>query len=284
MRSLRLLFPALLAFVMTPAFAEQDFFGLPATPKPAAAKPATTPPAAPNPGAPGAPAPSSELAQLAAKYKADTAALDTQKTAAVARVAQTYSTALDGAEKIETTAGRVQAIAAITKERADMKADAMDTNFPSNLPTTLRTARKNYLEGVGRADIDAGQRQQRLSVDYLRTLATLQTRAGSNSALAGQIAEEKSKIIAAAEGRNVYVGDWTFKGGGSVCVRRINADGTFIAVDNPNAGGKWKVSGKKLLLNWDDGGLDEFFFPINPKGTKGHAGIGWDFIATKETK
>ena len=38
------------------------------------------------------------LAPLAAKNKADLAALDTQKAAAIGRVAQTYSAALDAAE------------------------------------------------------------------------------------------------------------------------------------------------------------------------------------------
>jgi len=61
MRSRRLLLPALLAFVatvrfLTPAFADTDFFGLPATPKPATPK-AMIPPAAPKPTAPGTPAP-----------------------------------------------------------------------------------------------------------------------------------------------------------------------------------------------------------------------------------
>jgi hypothetical protein len=62
-----------------------------------------------------------ELIPLEAKYKADTAALETQKAVEIARLAQVYGASLDVVEKTETAAGHLPAITAIMQERGDLK-------------------------------------------------------------------------------------------------------------------------------------------------------------------
>ena len=84
---------AIALVLCSPAFAEQDFFGLPASP-------ATT-----------------QLQTLATKHKADVAALDAQREAAVGRAQQTYTAALTAAENAAIAASQLPVIAAVTKER-----------------------------------------------------------------------------------------------------------------------------------------------------------------------
>src|SRR5712671_4641787 len=91
-----------------------------------------------------------ELVPAAAKYKADLAAFEAQKTAAVARVQQQYFGALDGAEKTATTAGGVEIVAAISREREAVKSGLMAPAFPPDLPKSLQMARKSYLDRMAR--------------------------------------------------------------------------------------------------------------------------------------
>lgn len=61
---------------------------------------------------------SPELAPIAAKYKADIAALDAQQAAALTQAQNPYVAALGSAERIAITAGNVAGVSAITTERA----------------------------------------------------------------------------------------------------------------------------------------------------------------------
>ena len=136
-----------------------------------------------------------ELLPLVAKHKADLAALDEQKAAAIARVVQVYVAALDAAEAKAATAGNLQAIAAITQESNDAKSGSLRDAVPAELPKTLHAARKSCLDGIARITPDLAAGNDRLKADYLRALAALQTRAGGNAPLAAQIAVEKDRAL-----------------------------------------------------------------------------------------
>ena len=136
------------------------------------------------------------LAPIAAKYKADVAALESQKTAALTRHQTAYFTALDRAEQTATAAGDVNTIRAITNERDAVKTGGALPISAPDLPKTLQTPRKTYIDQAGRAAAEISARKQRLDADYLRALASLQARAGNNSDLVQQIAEEKAAVLA----------------------------------------------------------------------------------------
>src|SRR5437868_3851144 len=88
-----------------------------------------------------------ELEPLAAKHRADQAALDAQKAVAITRVQQPYGSALDEAERTATSAGALEVVAAIANERKALKGgQTMPDTFPGGLPKTLQSPRKACLE------------------------------------------------------------------------------------------------------------------------------------------
>jgi hypothetical protein len=204
-----------------------------------------------------------ELAPLAAKNKADLAALEAQKTVAVGRVVQAYNAALAAAEVTETTAGHVAAVAAITAERGDVEKNEMTTEFPANLPKSLQTARKSYLDGVARVSADFGPRQQRVNADYLRDLQTLQTRSANNRVLAEQIAAEKQKVLEnaatvgtqepAALKKALLASRWSWTGAAmeTDVFMTFRPDGT---VSHRGGTLTWKIMGARKLKMFDGGG------------------------------
>lgn len=209
-----------------------------------------------------APALAPELAPLAAKYEADSKALNMQKEAAITRAAQPYSAALDAAEKSEITAGRVAAIAAITAERDALKKGDVKPEFPSDLPKGLSTARKNCLDGFTRVGADFQQRQQRIIADYVRILATLQARPGGNAALTIQINEEKVRVLKAAPPGDSplarLAGSWVITyAGGQVRHYSISTNGTLTQTDeNPQRTAKVTADGSHYLIDFNDGKIE----------------------------
>ena len=191
-----------------------------------------------------------ELAPLAAKYKADIAALEAQKSAALARAEQTYSTALDGVEKTATAAGKLEVVAAVTKERESIKGGLMAPALPSELPKSLGPARKAYMDAAARAAAEIIPKRRAANAEYLRALASLQPKAAGNAELARQIATEKERLLSnAAAGvvgpkppgssRNVVVNGtfdlaetdgrpkgWSFYGPGAEDIFKVVRDGT----------------------------------------------------------
>src|ERR1051325_10150084 len=91
------------------------------------------------------------LAPIATKYKADVAALESQKTAALTRIQTVYISALDRAEQTATAAGDVNTIRAITNDREALKTGAVLPVSAPDLPKTLQTPRKTYIDQAGRA-------------------------------------------------------------------------------------------------------------------------------------
>jgi hypothetical protein len=207
-----------------------------------------------------------EVRPTATKYAADTAALDAQKAAEISRVAQAYTAALDAAEKAETAAARLAAVTAITVERDAVKQGEANPEPPSDLPKGLHTARKTYLDGIERVLNDFGQRQQRVTAEYLRALGTIETRAGSNRALTDQIGSEKKRVV---ESIGIVLpmgiaGVWAIKyDNGHARRYAISALGAVIWLDEdgvkPPAHRETKVArqGADLLVDWGDDGKIE---------------------------
>jgi hypothetical protein len=136
-----------------------------------------------------------ELVPMAAKYKADLEALDTQKDTEAVRVSQAYIAALAEAEAKATAGGDLKGLAAIGQERDDAKNGALPEKIPADLPKGLHGARKSCFEALARVAKDFTTREDRVRSDYVRSLATLDLRARNNAVLAAQIASEKERAV-----------------------------------------------------------------------------------------
>ena len=170
-----------------------------------------------------------ELAGPAAKHKAANEALDKQKQEAVAGATKPYLSALDGVEKSATAKGELEVVAAVVKEREAAIAGTLDTDLPTALPKAkLQSSRKALLAKIEQLNTDSAKRKKLADADYLRFLATLQTKAASNPELAKQLASEKAALLAGgtdngsggttakvARGKNIIVnGDFEKVGDG----------------------------------------------------------------------
>ncbi|MEI7946664.1 MAG: hypothetical protein WCJ02_08205 [bacterium] len=139
----------------------------------------------------------SELAGPAAKHKASNEALDKQKQESVASATKSYLSALDGIEKSATAKGELDLVAAVVKEREAAVAGALDPELPTALPKAkLQSTRKTLLAKIEQLNVDFAKRKKLVDADYLRFLATLQTKAASNPELAKQLAAEKAALLA----------------------------------------------------------------------------------------
>ena len=139
-----------------------------------------------------------ELAPMAAKYKADIATLETQRTTAVAQAQKPYNAALAAVEKIATAAGNVAGVSAIVNERAAIGKGLMTPGLPPGLPKELQGPRKAYLDALERIRAAEAPRRQALDGAYLRALTGLGAKAPKESQLANQVEAEKQKLIASA--------------------------------------------------------------------------------------
>ena len=137
-----------------------------------------------------------ELALPAAKYKGAIESLNKQKQEAMAKAAQSYVGLLDGIEKTATAKGDLDLVAAVVKEREAAVTGMVDPELPAALPKAkLKTARKTLLATLERVNEDFAKRRKQVDADYLRVLATLQTKSASNPELAKQVASEKAVLL-----------------------------------------------------------------------------------------
>lgn len=185
-----------------------------------------------------------ELVPAATKYKADIAAFEVQRTAAVAQAQRAYSAALDAAEKTATATGNLSIVAGITKERGTLASGLMAPEFPDGLPKTLQTIRKTYLDEAARLRTSEANRRAAIDAEYLRALASLQTKAATNPELAQQVTAEKQKLLATVAPSGAAAPATT--GGGASGGRNALINGSFDLADAegrptgwlvPNAGG-----------------------------------------------
>ena len=138
-----------------------------------------------------------ELAGPAAKHKASNEALDKQKQESVVSATKSYLAALDGIEKSATAKGELDLVAAVGKEREATIAGSLDPDLPTALPKAkLQSTRKALLTKIEQLNTDFAKRKKQSDADYLRFLATLQTKAASNPELAKQLASEKAALLA----------------------------------------------------------------------------------------
>ncbi|HRT29999.1 MAG TPA: hypothetical protein P5527_09410 [Kiritimatiellia bacterium] len=155
-----------------------------------------------------------ELAGPAAKYKEVVESLEKQKSEVISKAAQSYVSALDGIEKSATAKGDVDLIAAIVKEREAAVAGMLEEDIPSALPKArLYGTRRALQKKIAQIGNDISKRRKQVDANYLRTLATLQTKAAPDSDLAKQLAAEKKAVLAGgnrdakkvSRGKNVVV-------------------------------------------------------------------------------
>jgi hypothetical protein len=138
-----------------------------------------------------------ELAGPAAKHKATNETLDKQKQEAVAGATKSYLSALDSIEKSATAKGELEVVAAVVKEREATIAGTLDPELPTALPKAkLQSTRKALLTKIEQLNVDFAKRKKLADADYLRFLATLQTKAATNPELAKQLAAEKAALLA----------------------------------------------------------------------------------------
>ena len=182
-----------------------------------------------------------ELAAPVAKYKSALETLNTQKLEAVALAAKSYVSALDGVEKAATAKGEIDLVAAVVKEREAVAAGALEPDLPAALPKArLQMARKTLLSSVERINADFAKRKKTADADYLRVLATLQTKAAANPELAKQIAAEKAAVLqgGAGSGGSVSSGAAAKVSRGKNAV--VNGDFEKIGADGKPEG--WETS------------------------------------------
>ena len=137
-----------------------------------------------------------ELAEPAAKHKAADEALDKQKQEAVALAAKSYVSALDGIEKSATTAGQLDLVAAVVKEREAAVSGTLEPDIPAALPKAkLQMSRKALLTKLKQINADFEKRKNQVDAEHLRSLSALQSKAASDPELTKQLAAEKAALL-----------------------------------------------------------------------------------------
>jgi hypothetical protein len=228
-----------------------------------------------------------ELEPLAAKHKVELAAFNAQKASAMVRAQQPYLFALDGAEKTATSAGNLDAVAAITKEREALKDGAMDAAFPEGLPKALQAPRKACLDAMARVGADLEPRRKTINSAYLQALASLQAKAGGKPDLAEQIAAQKEKLLAGADDESAEATkkqiatlltskEWIHKGQYRY---KFTKDGRYQFEDRK---GRFEIDGKKgvVSLNWDNGAHESLQFDKTTR--KFTHSAGGDFVPVRK--
>lgn len=139
-----------------------------------------------------------ELAPTAAKYQADIATLEGQRTGALGQAQKPYMAALGAAEKSATTGGNVAGVAAITTERAALGSGLIAPRFPTDMPKELQTPRKTYLDAHARIKATETSRRQAIDAAYLRALTTLKAASSKDPEFGKQLDAERQKLLASA--------------------------------------------------------------------------------------
>ncbi len=138
-----------------------------------------------------------ELVKPQAQYKAVVEKIEAQKLTAIAKAAKSYLSALAAEEKKALNAGKVDIVAAITKERSAALSGEPATELPAEIPSGMRikNARKSSLSSLKRVQTDYSKRRGKLDADYLKYLSKLHAKHASNDELVKQIAEEKAAVL-----------------------------------------------------------------------------------------
>ena len=141
-----------------------------------------------------------ELKGPAQDRERDIAALEPQKTAAVAAAQAPYLAALDSADQAAMSGGKVNNVASIAREREQLQKGGMAASLPPDLPRSVDPARRTYLAAIAKIDADFTKRRTVVDGNYLQKLASLQFKALNNPTLAAQISAEKQKVATGIHG------------------------------------------------------------------------------------
>ncbi len=141
-------------------------------------------------------APHPKLAPFKTKYDADSKVVRTTREQAVAKVLENYTAALANAEKTAASSRDLKAVAAVGRERQAVADAKMAPVFPADLPASLQNARREYLAGLAKAVGDFAPRLQKLDQEYIAQLTRID--AGTDIALAAELAAEKQRVLEAA--------------------------------------------------------------------------------------
>lgn len=141
-----------------------------------------------------------ELAPHANAHIQQSTVLAGQKKQIVGAAQQVYLAAIDVADRAATSSGKADTLSALARERELVTKGGMGETFPNDLPKSLVSPRKAFFRAIERADADHAQKQKVVDAAYLRTLGALQSKASANPALAQQITEEKTRVLAGISG------------------------------------------------------------------------------------
>lgn len=135
------------------------------------------------------------LAPAAETYSKQVKAITDRSVAGKSKALESFLAELKEAEAKATKGGDVKALAAITKEIADLEKGLALPVPPLDLPKLLQSRHKAYVKAFETADDSAAKEKKQLDEKYLAALAKLQPTAGSDAALATQIEEQKKRVL-----------------------------------------------------------------------------------------
>jgi hypothetical protein len=120
---------------------------------------------------------SDAISALQARYDSEIKALEAGKDAAIGQARERYLADLSSAERTSGAQGKLQEVAAITKEKENVAKGPLAPAFPNQLPAALTRNRNDYLAAGARVQRDFAARQERVNSDVLRTLTSYESKA-----------------------------------------------------------------------------------------------------------
>ena len=225
--------------------------------------------------------PPPEIAALVAKYETDVRTVDSARSAAAATLQAKYLADLTNAETTASANGKVGEAAAIVKTRAAVAAGHPEAASRTGLPAPLQKRHADYLASLAASEHEFSPRYSRLSSEYLRSLATVESRLPATSPLRSQIAEIKAKLLNGSTQSGELVGTWQFVKSDWKGIRRIEADGTF-SDENGKPKGKWSATASEMRLEYGNGNIERFQLPVKKHQLFGTSNEGGPLTATRQ--
>ncbi|MES2658394.1 MAG: hypothetical protein V4689_07235 [Verrucomicrobiota bacterium] len=135
------------------------------------------------------------IAPLAATYRKQLDEISKRESVKQGEALAVYLDELKAGEEKVTKSGDVKVLAVITKERAAIQAGAPMPVTDPELPRLLQAQRKTYCKAYDEAEGAIAKQKTQLDSKYLAALAKYSAAAATDPALAGQIAEEKKRVM-----------------------------------------------------------------------------------------
>lgn len=192
-----------------------------------------------------------------------------------------YVADLSRAESVAQTAGKLADVLALKAERDSVtEGKPIPQKDEPSTPATLKRLRASYRASLTKLASDRSRFLAPLAQKYNREVDAIIAKLTKQ----GKLEEAQLVMRAKSISTKDLVGTWVYRwGAGESRTRIFNADGSLVA---PEAGrepvARWTFEPTRLVVRWDNGGVDEFLFPLNPKEMKGKSSRGFEFVATKE--